>query len=202
MSVQLLGGFIVRCKYLILLSVVFLVIAGGCGGKPKPQNPTAVTTPAASPEQMKWTYQIEAISLKLGVDKELNQYDGSPHALLLCVYQLSDLSQFNQLEGTPSGLAKLYNCTSFGPTVTQVRREFVQPGKDTTITMDRAEGTKFIGVAAAYYNLQGAGATRNWQIPMNVTKTGMFWWSDTWYAPAKLDAMLILGPHEIQKVGE
>lgn len=191
-----------RYKYLVLLSVLFLFIAGGCGGHKKPQNPTTVTTPASSPAQIKWTYQLKAISLKLGVDKELNQYDGAPHTLLLCVYQLSDLSQFNQLAGTPSGLTKLYNCKSFGPTVTQVRREFVQPGENSTITMDRAEGTKFVGVAAGYYNLQGSGATRNWQIPMNVTKTGMLLWSDTWYAPAKLDAMLILGPNEIQKVGE
>ncbi|WP_235727710.1 type VI secretion system lipoprotein TssJ [Maridesulfovibrio frigidus] len=189
-------------RYLILLCMSFIFVVAGCGGKPKPVNPTTVTTPAKSPDQMKWTYQTAAISLKLGVDKELNQYDGDPHTLLLCVYQLSDLSKFNELAGSSTGLSKLYNCTSFGPTVTQVRREFIQPGKNATLTMDRAEGTKFVGVAAGYYNLQGSGATRNWQIPMDVTSTGMLWWSDTWYAPAKLDAMLILGPQEIQKVGE
>ncbi len=189
-------------RYLMLLCILSMFVVTGCGGKPKPVNPTTVTTPAKSPDEIKWTYQTNAISLKLDVDKELNQYNGESHTLLLCVYQLSDLSKFNELAGNSTGLSKLYNCTSFGPTVTQVRREFIQPGKNTTIAMDRAEGTKFVGVAAGYYNLEGAGATRNWQIPMNVTSTGMLWWSDTWYAPAKLNAMLILGSHEIQKVGE
>ncbi len=186
-----------RCLILIcMLSIT------GCGEKPKPVDPTTVTTPAKSPDEIKWTYQTNAISLKLDVAKELNQNIGESHTLLLCVYQLSDLSKFKELASNSTGLSKLYNCTSFDPTVTQVKREFIQPGKNTTITMDRAEGTKFVGVAAGYYNLEGAGATRNWQIPMNVTSTGMLWWSDTWYAPAKLNAMLIIGSHKIQKVGE
>ncbi|SMF09590.1 type VI secretion lipoprotein TssJ [Desulfovibrio gilichinskyi] len=190
-------------KYLIPpILLLLLLTAGGCGGGNKPVNPTEVTTPASSPDQIKWTYQVNAISFKLGVAKDLNKYDDAPHTLLLCFYQLSDLNKFNEMTGNPAGISKLFNCTSFGPSVTQVRREFVQPGTNATITMDRAEGTKFVGVAAGYYNLQGDGATRTWQIPMDVTSTGMLWWSDTWYAPAKLDAMIILGPNEIQKVGE
>ena len=186
---------------LLILLLLLLVAVCGCGGKKKPVNPTTVTTPAASPDQMKWTYQINAISFKLGVDKNLNEYDGSPHTLLLCFYQLSNLSKFNELAGTSTGVEKMLNCTSFDHSVTQVKREFVQPGRNSTITMDRAEGTKFVGVVAGYYDLQGK-ASRTWQIPMNVSETGMLWWGDTWYAPAKLDAMIILGPHEIQKVGE
>jgi predicted component of type VI protein secretion system len=124
----------------------------GCGGNKKPVNPTTVTTPASSPEQMKWTYQINAISFKLGVDKNLNQYDGAAHTLLLCFYQLSNLSKFNELAGTSTGVEKMLNCTSFDHSVTQVKREFVQPGQNSTIVMDRAEGTKFIGVVAGYYD--------------------------------------------------
>lgn len=187
-----------RVLFLIFL-VVFVV--PGCGGKQKPVNPTEVTTPASSPDQIKWTYQTDAISFKLGVDEKLNEYDGAPHTLLLCFYQLSKLTKFNALAGTSTGMEKLFNCTSFDPTVTQVQREFAQPGKNATIVMDRAEGTRFVGVVAGYYDLQGK-ASRTWQIPMDVSETGMLWWGDTWYAPAKLDAMIILGPNELQKVGE
>ncbi|WP_432738116.1 type VI secretion system lipoprotein TssJ [Maridesulfovibrio sp. FT414] len=189
-----------RTFCLINLFAVFFLISG-CGGNQKPVNPTTVTTPASSPDQMKWTYQINAITFNLGVDKNLNEYDGAAHTLLLCFYQLSNLSKFNELSGTSTGMEKLFNCTSFDPSVTQVQRQFVQPGRNATIVMDRAEGTKFVGVVAGYYDLQGSGS-RTWQIPMDVTETGMLWWGDTWYAPAKLDAMIILGPHEIQKVGE
>lgn len=174
----------------------------GCGGEQaKPINPTTVTTPASSPAEIKWTYQLNAISLNMGVDANLNEYDGAPHTLLLCVYQLSGLIKFNELASTSTGLKSLYDCKSFDAAVTHVERIFVQPGRNATITMNRAEGTQFVGVAAGYYTLQGKG-TRIWQIPMDITTTGMLYWKDTWYAPAKLDAMLILGSHEIQKVGE
>ncbi|WP_320006566.1 type VI secretion system lipoprotein TssJ [Maridesulfovibrio sp.] len=186
---------------LFIFMLLLLVPVSGCGGNKKPVNPTTVTTPASSPDQMKWTYQTDAISFKLGVAKNLNEYDGAPHSLLLCIYQLSNISKFNEFSGSSAGMEKLFNCTSFDPSVTQVKREFVQPGHNSTISMDRAEGTKFVGVVAGYYDLQGKGS-RTWQIPMDVSETGMLWWSDTWYSPAKLDAMIILGPHEIQKVGE
>ncbi|WP_027722029.1 type VI secretion system lipoprotein TssJ [Maridesulfovibrio zosterae] len=191
-----------RFKYSVFLIVMLLIFVAGCGGNNKPVDPTTVTTPASSPDQMKWTYQVNAITFKLVADKKLNEYNGVPHTLMLCTYQLSNLNKFNALVSNSAGLSKLYNCTSFDPSVTQVQRTFVQPGQNATVAMDRAEGTRFVGVAAAYYDLQGGGATRTWQIPMNVTETGMLFWSDTWYAPAKLDAMIILGPHEIQKVGE
>ncbi|MGL1862945.1 MAG: type VI secretion system lipoprotein TssJ [Pseudodesulfovibrio sp.] len=192
------------CKSLVFIFlVVSTLVAAGCGGgQPKPKDPSTVTSPASSPAEIKWTYQVNAISMELRADKKLNEYDGSPHTLLLCVYQLSDTIKFKELAGTSTGLTKLYDCKSFDKSVTHVQRVFVQPDHNATETMDRAEGTKYVGVAAGYYDLQGGGATRTWQIPMDTTETGVIFFKDTWYAPAKLEAILVLGPHEIQKVGE
>lgn len=196
-------GGAVYGKLLIPLLFASALLAAGCGGgQQKPQNPTTVTSPALSPADIKWTYQINAISLILGVDKNLNEYQGAPHALLLCVYQLSSQNKFKEMAGTSTGLNALYDCKSFDASVTHVQRVFVQPSQNATLSMDRAEGTKFMAVAAGYYDLQGTGATRTWQIPMETSEKGMLFWKDTLYAPAKLDAMLILGPHELQKVGE
>lgn len=196
------GGGLVRCKWFGLLVIVVAFVLCGCGGDPKPKDPSTVTSPASSPSEIKWTYQVNAISLKLRVDENLNLYNGQPHTLLLCVYQLSDMNKFNDLAKTSTGLSKLYECKSFDKSVTHVQREFIQPGHNATLSMDRAEGSKYLGVAAGYYDLQGGGATRTWQIPMDTEESGMLWWSDTTYAPAKLEADLVLGPHEIQKVGQ
>lgn len=191
-------------RFYLLISLVFVValmVAGCGGGQPKPKDPTTVTSPAKSPAEIKWTYQVNAINLELRVEKNLNEYGGLPHTLLLCAYQLSDKNKFNELAGNPTGLTKLYDCKSFDSSVTHVQRIFVQPDHNATISMNRAEGSKYLGVAAGYYDLAGS-STRVWQIPMNTDESGMLWWSETTYAPAKLDAILILGPHEIQKVGD
>ena len=137
-----------HCKWLSLLLIGLALTAWGCGGNDKPKDPTTVVSPASSPAEIKWTYQVDAISLKLRVDDRLNEYKGAPHALLLCTYQLSDKNAFVDLGKTSTGLGKLYECQSFDASVTDVERVFVQPGQNATISMNRAEGTKFLGVAA------------------------------------------------------
>ena len=192
--------FTITRAAMALICIVLLVSIVACGGKEK-QDPATVVTPASSPEQIKWTYQTNAIHLNLRVDDKLNQYNNSSHTLLLCIYQLSRKNKFAELAKTSTGVSKLINCMSFDATVADVQRIFVQPGRNSTLELDRAEGARFVGVAAGYYNLEGQ-ATRTWQIPVKTWTTGFWPFSDTWYAPAKLDADLILGPHQIQKIGE
>ncbi len=189
------------CKRILLVLLIFFAFLAGCGGDKEPVNPATVTTPAKSPGEMKWTYQTNAISFTVVADKNLNEYEGTHHTLLLCFYQLSTLKAFNEMARTSSGIEKLLNGTDFDPSVTLIKREFIRPGTNATLIMDRAEGTQYVGVAAGYYDVQGS-VTRSWQIPMDVSSTGMLWWGQDWYAPAKLEAMIVLGPHTIQKVGE
>lgn len=184
-----------------ICAAIFLV--GGCGGgKPPPQNPSTVSSPALSPAEIKWTFQPGGITLTLGVDRYLNQSGEAAHTLLLCVYQLTTKGRFEELATTPTGLGTLFDCKGFDASVTHVQRVFVQPSHNATLTLDRAEGTKFLAVAAGYYEPLAGGVTRTWQIPMETSEKGMLFWKDTLYAPAKLEAMLILGPNGIQKVGE
>ncbi|MGL1932059.1 MAG: type VI secretion system lipoprotein TssJ [Desulfotalea sp.] len=184
------------------IGIAVMLVVTGCGGSKPPPNPATVTTPASSPAEMHWTYQIGAISLTLEADKKLNEYNNSPHTLLLCVYQLSDVSKFTEMTTSKSGLTSLYDCKAFDASVKKVSREFVQPDSKKTLVLDRAEGAIHLAVAAAYYDLQGDGTTRTWQVPMDISETGSLWWSDKLYAPGKLEAILLLGSNEIQKVGE
>ena len=42
-----------------------------------------------------WVYEKNRIRLELKADHQLNMYEGSPHTLYLCVYQLKDPNAFN-----------------------------------------------------------------------------------------------------------
>ena len=121
------------------------------------------STPSRPPE---YTYQKEAITITLRADPQLNLYQGSPHTLVLCTYQLKDPNAFNQLTDERDGLPRLLECGRFDGSVAYTKRLVVQPGQVTVETLDRAEGAKYISVVAGYYSLQKASVVRLYQIPL------------------------------------
>ena len=80
-------------------------------------------------------------------------YEQNAHTLALCVYQLKSPNAFNELAKNQDGLVKLMGCSKIGDTVTSVQRLILQPAELRTVTMDRAEGTQYVGIVAGYYNL-------------------------------------------------
>ena len=119
---KIVGGLII---YLSLL-------LAGCSSAP------LVTIP---PD---WQYEKEAISVHIKADKQLNLFQKSPHALLLCIYHLRDPNAFNQLLNEKDGLIKLLECGRFDPAVVLARQLVIQPGQELTEIMDRSEGAKFV----------------------------------------------------------
>lgn len=119
---------------------------GGQGSKYTPGQPQ-VTSAAPPPQEFK----KGGISLSVTADPQLNLYKNSPHTLLVCLYQLRDPNAFNQLADDPNSLAKLMECGKFDSSITYAKRIVVQPGQKLTEQRDRAEGTRFIGIAAGYY---------------------------------------------------
>jgi type VI secretion system VasD/TssJ family lipoprotein len=103
---------------------------------------------AAPPPQ---EFKKGAISLNITADPQLNRYKNSPHTLLVCLYQLKDPNAFNQLADDPNSLAKLMECTKFDSSISYAKRIVIQPGQTLTEQRDRAEGTRFIGIAAGYF---------------------------------------------------
>ena len=142
------------------------------------------STPSRPPE---YTYQKEAITITLRADPQLNLYQGSPHTLVLCTYQLKDPNAFNQLTDERDGLPKLLECGRFDGSVAYTKRLVVQPGQVAFETLDRAEGAKYISVVAGYYSLQKASVVRLYQIPV-ATKSS---------TPGNLAIELYLGPQTI-----
>jgi type VI secretion system VasD/TssJ family lipoprotein len=183
----------------VVVAMVVLSALAACGG-PKPQAPSQFTNPATSPTTMQWSFQPKAINLKLVSDPALNTYDGSPHTLVLCVYQLSAPASFQQMAITVPGVSKLLECANYDPSVISAQRIIVQPGQNQNLSLDRNENAKYVALAAGYYELNLGSATRLYEIPLLTTTQGMVF-KDTYYQPAVLSRDVMLGPIGLQTMG-
>lgn len=105
-------------------------------------------------------YEKNALTFNFRSDPQLNMYQGRSHSLVLCVYQLKEPNSFNQLADERDGIYKLMECGRFDGSVAYVRRQIIQPGENTGGMLDMAEGTKYLGIAAGYYDLTAKGAVR------------------------------------------
>lgn len=98
-----------------------------------------------------YKYERRAIGVTLKGDPKLNLYQGSPHTLVVCLYQLMDPNAFNQLADEKDGVQKLLECNRFDGSVAYFKRMVVQPDQEVKEALDRAEGAKYLGVVAGYY---------------------------------------------------
>ncbi len=172
-------------KYLfVLMAIAGLYCLVSCASQPLPP-----------PE---YTYGKNAVIFHVKADKNLNVYQGTPHTLLLCVYQLSDPNKFNQLLGDEDGLYKLLECQSFGQGVTNVKRFIIQPDQDMTFKLDRAEGTKYVGFVAGYSQINKDTMVRLFSIPVEIEKKGFISRSKI-QKPGVLKIDLLLGSQGIEE---
>ncbi len=144
----------------------------------------------------KYTYEPNGIGLYLKADPRLNFYQGYPHTIRFCLYQLIDPMDFNQLKDKKEGLEKLCEGGTFGK-VTTLKCFFLNPGHELREALDRAEGTKWVGLIACYYKLQESKVIRVYEIPVKEEKVDK---RTTQKKPGKLDINLYLGPEEIQEL--
>jgi type VI secretion system VasD/TssJ family lipoprotein len=133
-----------------------------------------------------YPYGKGEIQVHLKGEPELNLYQGNPHTLVLCTYQLRDPNAFNQLMDEPGGLSKLLECGRFDPSVTYYKMLVVQPDQDSVEILDRAQGTAFVGFVAGYYYLDKNSVVRLFDIPLDKNNRAK-----------KLFVDLYLGSHEI-----
>jgi predicted component of type VI protein secretion system len=194
-------------RYLLLFSAWLLL--SSCGSDPRVKM-------LPEDSDIDWAAKPDGIVLKFKASPDLNMDRGRPASLSVCVYQLSDARVFEQLRGQGQagletlaacdksggaencrgleGLAALTACRKFGDTVLSFNRYFLEPGQTPApLFLDRREGTKFVGVAAGYYNLESDRCIRLFPVP--VVKV-----SDGWYRfsshrePGQLIIELDFGP--------
>jgi type VI secretion system VasD/TssJ family lipoprotein len=138
-------------------------------------------------------YEKDAISLRLKGDPNLNLFEKRPHTLLVCVYQLRDPNALNQVLQDAEDVSKLLECARFDPSILTTKKFILQPGKEITEALDRAEGARYIGIVAGYYNLDKKRASRIIPVPVGGTFGKK---------AARMDLDVFLGPDEIQGVKE
>jgi predicted component of type VI protein secretion system len=176
----------------VILGTVLPVLS--CAPKPA-HGPKA----GSDLEPAQWRYEKDAIRLVFKADPKLNSHRGIPHPLHLCIYQLRDPNMFNQLAAYQDGLYLLLSCGTFDASVTGFRSESIQIGQVLTMTMDRAEGTRYVGIAAGYYQIERERIIRFMEIPVEVRSKGSL--RRTKYAvPGVLNVEILLGPQQIEKI--
>jgi type VI secretion system VasD/TssJ family lipoprotein len=172
-------------RFLLIVMAGSLLILTACAAKQLP------------PPQ--WTYEKDAIRMHVKADDKLNLDEGEAHTLLLCAYQLSDPNTFNQLSNDQDGLYKLLECSLFGSGAAASKRMIIQPGQDINLTLDRAEGARYVAVVAGYYILEKDRMVKMVDIPEFVEKKGFIKKTKT-RKPAPLSIDLVLGPQQITTV--
>ncbi len=143
-------------------------------------------------------YSEQDIKLHVKSDLQLNLYQGKPHTLVLCVYQLRDPNTFNQMADEEEGLSKLLDGSRFDNSVSSSKKIVINPGIEVNEVLDRADGAKYVCVVAGYFyelqkdkdEIQKDQIVRLFPIPLSMfTKQ-----------PKKFDIHLILGPQEIKSL--
>jgi type VI secretion system VasD/TssJ family lipoprotein len=173
-------------KRLLAISLAgAMLLLGACAAKQLP------------PPQ--WTYEKEAVRLHIRADTKLNLDDGEAHTLLLCAYQLSDPNNFNQLANDQDGLYQLLECSLFGGGAVAAKRLIIQPGQDVNMSLDRAEGARYVAIVAGYYILEKERMVKMVEIPEYTEKKGFIKKSKT-RKPAQLNIELLLGPQQITTI--
>ena len=165
-----------------IASIMAVLLLAACASQPVPPP--------------NWEFEKDAITVNLMSDPKLNFDDGAPHTLLVCLYQLKDPKSFNQLSEDTDGIYKLLECSLFDPSVATAKRIIVRPGQDAKVTLDRADGAKYVALVAGYYTLEKARMIRLYDIPVVVEKKGFI--KTTKVArPEKLVIDIPLGPSQI-----
>ena len=83
--------------------------------------------------------------------------------------------------------------------MTSFRRITVQPRQELSIALDRAQASRYVGIAAGYYAVEREKIIRLVEIPVQV-KTSGFLGRNQYAIPAPLNLNVVLGPQAIQRV--
>ena len=119
-------------------------------------------------------FKKNAVHVHLKADRDVCYYNNSPHALSMCIYQLSDKENFEEYTRSQEDLNNLLGeCRSFSDR-TFLSQKFitVQPEDHLTYHFDRAENARYVGIVAGYPDMRRSDVVRIIEIPLEEEKRG------------------------------
>ena len=181
-----------RFKRLILLTFLtgFLFGCSSLGGKSTEEKKDEAKA------KVTWPYAKEGILLELASDIDLNFYSNQSHTLALGIWQFDDEKVFIKLLTDKAELIKALVTGNLPKGVLQLDRYVIQPDTKVLLKLDRAQGSKYVGILAGYYQFTGSGAARYFRIPLNIQSSGLIS-KDYTAEPAVLALRLQLGIQSI-----
>ena len=180
-------------RLFLLLSIFSLSLLQSCSSMNSALGGNSTKEARA---EVSWGYEKDAILIDLVMDPDLNLYGNQAHTLVLGVYQLADESSYQKLVANREIVLQSLSLGISSDSTIQLDRYAVSPGKRTTLKINRAQGTKYVGVIAGYYNLVIPTSSYVFRIPVNMESTGLISKSYT-AIPSVLAFRLYLGKNTI-----
>lgn len=160
----------------------------------------APPVPVEDPNQLVWSWQPKALHLAITADQDLNRYEEQPHALMLCLYQLSSATAWGELAKTPAGVKNLLKCEGFDNSVVQSERLFIQPGEQRQLTLDRLEKGRYVAFVAGYAHPTAQRISPIFSFPVQHSTKGLLFWKKNQYWPGELNINLVFTEQSLQSV--
>jgi type VI secretion system VasD/TssJ family lipoprotein len=134
---------------------------------------TACAGSAPAPEP-NWARAEKGIELTFRADPQVNFYEGQPHTVTICVFQLGESSAFQKLLTYPSGVQKMLSANSDLPPSLASDRFYLEPGETSQKIYDRVEGAKWIVIVAGYFSAPPDKAAIMKKIDYEVERSWLF----------------------------
>ncbi len=161
---------------------------------------------SSNPNEVKFVAAPGALAIRFTAMSNLNAFDGIPHALVLIIYQLSDRTYFDQLAGNPDGIRTLLSMQATDPSVKAARQMFIQPGASNIMSLERAEGGRYVALVAGFDRPDPATAVfvASYPIGRYTKKNGALKKSTEMFYPMPLNLQVNLGPNgmNVSQTGE
>nr|WP_321466012.1 type VI secretion system lipoprotein TssJ [uncultured Desulfobulbus sp.] len=145
------------CCLLALFLLIPLLLPACSGSSPEPQ-----------PD---WSLAENGVRLTFRADKRVNFYDGQAHSVAVAVYQLAEPNGFSQLITYPAGVQQILIASKELPPSLASDQFFLQPGETVEKVYDRAEGAKWLILAAGLYTASPQQTALLAKIPFEVERS-------------------------------